>query len=320
MDVTAAPHLPTGGFGFRSRIRANLPHMSGAMTKIAQLLLENPALPLELSITELAGRAGTSAATVTRFCRLIGYEGYVPLRVGAAADVGRSSAQEAAEHDVRRAFDPADSPHEVIRTLLAAHVAALQSTADLIDTTLVERVAAAVATSDHVDIYGIGGSASMGSELQLRLYGIGVNAHAWSEAHLGLTSAALLRGSTVAIGISNTGRTKETIDMLSLAKSSGALAVAVTGDPNSPLAAVADMHITGYAPGEYLQPDDLSARYAKLFVLDLLYLMVARQDFEQTTGMLAASSAAIASHRRAPRAGSRLRRPDLTSTKGTTTG
>jgi len=319
MDVTA-PTVPAGGFGFRSRIRANLPHMSGAMTKIAQLLLEDPALPLELSITELAGRAGTSAATVTRFCRLIGYEGYVPLRVGAAADVGRSSAQGASDHDVRRAFDPADSPEDVIGTLLRAHVAALRSTADLVDTATLEQVAAAVAGSDQVDIYGIGGSASMGAELQLRLYGIGVNAHAWSEVHVGLTSAALLRGSTVAIGISNSGRTKETIDMLSLAKSSGSLAVAVTSDPSSPLAAVADVHITGYAPGEYLQPDDLSSRYAKLFVLDLLYLMVARQDFQRTTTMLAASSAAISSHRRAPRREARGHRPGRAPRKGTTTG
>ncbi|MFE6971898.1 MurR/RpiR family transcriptional regulator [Isoptericola sp. NPDC057653] len=317
MDVTAL-HLPAGGSGFRSRIRASLPHLSASMTKIAQLLLDDPALPLELSSTELARRAGTSAATVTRFCRLIGYEGYVPLRVGAAADVARSSTHEAAEPDVRRALDPADSPADVIRTLLGAHVAALQSTADLVDTALVERVAAAVAASDQLDIYGIGGSATMARELQLRLYGIGVNAHAWGEVHLGLTSAALLRGSTVAIGISHSGRTKETIDMLSLAKSSGALAAAVTSDPHSPLAAVADVHITGYAPGEYLQPDDLSARYARLFVLDLLYLMVARQDFRRTTTMLAASTAAIASHRRAPRTTSR--RPDPSPSKGTTTG
>ena len=59
--------------------------MSKAMTKLATLLLDEPLAPLELSITELAEQAGTSAATVTRFCRLIGYSGYVQFRVGVAS-------------------------------------------------------------------------------------------------------------------------------------------------------------------------------------------------------------------------------------------
>ena len=77
----------------------------------------------------------------------------------------------------------------------------------------------------------------MAAELQARLYRIGINAHAWSEVHVGLTSAALLGDASVAIAISNTGRTEETIEMLALAKSSGAYAVAVTSDPASPMAA-----------------------------------------------------------------------------------
>jgi DNA-binding MurR/RpiR family transcriptional regulator len=302
MASTAAPSKHTAGaFGVSSRIQAELPRMSAAMAKIGTLLLQNPAAPLELSITELAERAGTSPATVTRFCRMIGYAGYVPLRVGAAADLGRSSAHETWQADIGRAFDPADAPHEVLHTLVRVHSAALESTAAQLDPPAVAEVAAAIAASEHVDIYGIAGSAEMASELQARLYRIGIHAHVWSEVHLGLTSAALQGESTVAIGISNTGRTGETIEMLSLAKSTGALAVAVTSNPESPLASVADVHITTYAPDEYLQPDDLSAKHAQLLVLDLLYLLVAQRDFARTTTMLAASAAAVAPHRRPPR-------------------
>ena len=56
--------------------------MSAAMDKIAGLLLEHPTAPLNLSITELAEQARTSAATVTRFCRAIGYARSGALRVG----------------------------------------------------------------------------------------------------------------------------------------------------------------------------------------------------------------------------------------------
>src|SRR6476661_3270242 len=295
------------GYGASSRIRTALPQLPQGMSKVGTLLLEDPSLPLRLSITELAERAGTSPATVTRFCRAIDYTGYPALRVGAAAEQGRLSADETWEADIGRAFHPGDTATEMMRTLVNAHTVALTSTSERLDPALVGRVADAVAQSTHVDIYGIGGSAVMAAELQARLYRIGINAHAWSEVHAGLASAALLGDASVAVAFSNTGRTEETIEMLELAKSSGAYSVAVTNDPNSPLAQVADAHLTSYAPGEYLQPDDLSAKHAQLFVIDLLYLLAAQRDFSRTTSLLAASAAAVAPHRRPLRPATRPR-------------
>ncbi|MEP9384053.1 MurR/RpiR family transcriptional regulator [Nocardioides sp. KR10-350] len=323
MDVTTAAQAAhtLEGFGASSRIRAALPRMSDAMAKIGTLLIEDPSLPLRLSITELAQAAGTSPATVTRFCRAIGYAGYPTLRVGAAAEQGRASGDETWKADIGREFHPGDSPTDVVRTLVNAHSVALASTADAIDPDLIARVAAAVASSGHVDIYGIGGSAGMAVELQARLYRIGINAHAWSEVHVALTSAALLGETAVAIAFSNTGRTEETIEMLTLAKSSGAFSVAVTSDPTSPLAEVADAHLAAVAPGAYLQPDDLSAKHAQLFVIDLLYLLVAQQDFSRTTSLLAASAAAVSPHRRRQRGAARAGRAPIktptTPSKGT---
>src|ERR1700712_207275 len=82
-DGPAAPALE--GYGASSRIHAALPEMPGGMAKVGTLLLQDPALPLRLSITQLAERAGTSAATITRFCRAIGYTGSLAPRLGAGA-------------------------------------------------------------------------------------------------------------------------------------------------------------------------------------------------------------------------------------------
>ena len=71
------------------RIRAILPDMPSAVARVADYLLREPQAPLTLSIGDLAERAATSAATVTRFCRMIGYSGYVEMRVGIATEVGR---------------------------------------------------------------------------------------------------------------------------------------------------------------------------------------------------------------------------------------
>ena len=299
-DQGTAPAVVTGP-GVGMRIQSRLPQMSQAMAKIATLLLETPDAPLHLSITELAESAGTSPATVTRFCRTIGFSGYVPLRVAVASDVGRERARETWSEDIGRAFGPDDPPTEVLSTLLSAHTRSLHETAELIDLTRVERIAQRIATCRHVDMYGIGGSATMAQEMQSRLYRIGINAHFWPEVHSGLTSAALQDEHSVAIGISNTGRTEETIQMLACAKSTGALTVAVTNSPETPLAQLADEHIVTLAHEQFLQPDDLSAKHSQLFVLDLLYLLIAQRNFGRTTTTLAASAVAVSPHRRSGR-------------------
>lgn len=288
-------------FSVLNRIETYQSQMPTTMAKIATVLIDDPKAPLTLSITELAERAGVSAASVTRFCRMIGYGGYSQLRVGIAEDVGRGGAKAAWIGEIGKSFGPDDPPDDIRAALLNTHVSSLQITASLLDMNAAIRVADRIVKARQLDVYGVGGSALTAMETEARLYRIGVNVHTWAEVHNGLTSAAILDESCVAIGISNTGRTEETIQMLTVAKASGAYTVAITGNPDSPLARVAHDVLVAASPNAYLQPADLSARHCQLFVVDLLYLLVAQSDFDRTTRLLAASGAAVAPRRRPPR-------------------
>ena len=285
-------------FSVLDRIATYQSQMPATIAKIAAVLVDDPKAPLTSSITELAERAGTSAASVTRFCRLIGYAGFSELRVGIAEDVGRGGAKAAWFADIGRSFGPDDPPAEILNTLLNTHVVSLQTTAGLVDVATAVRVARAIVRSRHLDVYGVGGSGLTALETEARLYRIGIGVHAWSEIHDGLTSAAILDPDCVAIGISNTGRTEETIQMLTVAREAGAHTVAITANPDSPLARVADDVLVAASPHGYLQPADLSARHCQLLVVDLLYLLIAQLDFDRTTRLLAASGAAVAPRRR----------------------
>ncbi|WP_156760543.1 MurR/RpiR family transcriptional regulator [Microbacterium karelineae] len=280
------------------RIDTTRVDMSAAMVKIADLLGERPAAPVEWTITELAKRADVSPATVTRFCRLLGFPGYIQFRVAVASEVGRGDVSESWTADIGRGFRPEDDPQTIARTLLAAHTQALQATTERIDLESLTRVARAIAECRHLDIYGVGGSGVIADELQMRLYRIGIHGHSWSDVHSGLASAVQQTADSVAIGISNTGRTDETLQMLSQAGSVGALTVALTSEPESPLAREADVTLVTAGPGPYLQPDDLSVKHSQLLVVDLIYLITAQQDFGGIATKLAASAMAVSDHRR----------------------
>ena len=276
------------------RIRALLPDMPSAVARVADFLLREPQAPLTLSINDLAERAETSAATVTRFCRMIGYSGYVELRVGLATDLGRSATadpmMDSWATEIGRGFGPDDTPEELLRMLISSHIRSLRQATSAIDLSVMTEVSRRIARSDHVDIYGVGGSAMLAEELQGRLYRIGIKAYAWAEVHTGLTSAAIQDAGTVAIGISTTGRTEETLQMLAEAGRAGACTVTITNNPASPLAELADLAIVTSVYEQFLQPDDLSAKHGQLLVLDLLYLLVAQQSFDRSSDKLAASA------------------------------
>jgi DNA-binding MurR/RpiR family transcriptional regulator len=281
----------------QNRIRARWADLPAATLRVAQVVLDDPRLVLDLPINELAERAGTSPATVTRFCRQIGYSGYVALRMSVATDVGRTSALPSRVADIGRAFGPDDAAEDVRSTLLAGAMRSMQQTAEALDLDALGQLAEAIVASRHVDLYGVGSSALAADALATRLYRIGVFCNIWSEVHAGLTSAVVQGEDCVAIGYSHTGRTAETIQMLTEAGAHGALTVAVTNDATSPLADVAEIVIQTAAFEQFLQPDDLAAYYSQVFVSDLLYVLTAQVDFDRTSEHLAASALAVSPHR-----------------------
>lgn len=279
------------------RLRAALPGFTGALRRVAEQVLADPSGAARATIVELANRSGTSPATVTRFCRAVGYAGYSDLRLGIAMETARASALAGWEIDIGREVLPTDSLERVRGLIVAANVRAIQDTTSQLDLAAVDRTATAIVAARRVDVYGIGGSAFVAAELQLCLHRIGVPIWSWTEVHNGLSSAALLGPTDVALAVSHSGQTAETIEMLAEAAGHGATTVAVTNFADSPLAEVADVVLTTEAYETTFRPHALAARHSQLLVLDLVYVVVAQRTYERTSKALALTASAVDSHR-----------------------
>jgi DNA-binding MurR/RpiR family transcriptional regulator len=282
--------------GVLVRVRSRLPEFTGALQRVAEQVLTDPAGAARATIVELAERSGTSPATVTRFCRALGFEGYADLRLGIASETGRAARQAGWSVDIGREIQPDDSLERVLHQIMAADSRALGETSSLLDLKAVARAADAIAGSTRVDIYGISGSALVGAEMQLCLHRIGLAAWSWTDVHNGLASAALLRAGDVALGVSHSGQTRETIEMLAEAGSSGATTIALTSFPRSPLAEVADIVLVHAMQATTFRPDALSGRHPQLVVLDLLYIAVAQRTHDRSHAAFQATARAVAGH------------------------
>lgn len=281
-----------------ARIRSGQPHFTGALRRVAEQVIADPDGVARATIVELAERSGTSPATVTRFCRAMGFDGYADLRLGIAAETGRARAA-GWTVDIGREIQPTDPLDRVLDQIMAADTRAMHDTASLLDLTEVERAAAAIAAAQRVNIFGASGSALVGEEMTFSLHRIGVAVWAWNDVHEGLASAALLRTGDVALGISHSGQTRETIETLAEAGSHGATTVALTGFPRSPLAELADIVLLTASHATTFRPDALSARHPQLVVLDLLYIAVAQRTHDRAHAAFRRTAQAVDGHKAA---------------------
>lgn len=289
--------------GVLARVRAGVGDLTGALRRVAEHVLSDPEAVTRATIVELAEGSGTSPATITRFCRAMGFEGYADLRLGIAAESGRARLAGWAV-DIGREIQPGDPLRRVLEQIIAADTRAMHDTAALLDLAEVERAAAAIAAAGRVNIFGASGSALVGEEMQFMLHRIGVTAWAWNDVHEGLASAALLGAGDVALGVSHGGRTRETIEMLAEAGSRGATTVAVTGFARSPLAELAEIVLLTASGATTFRPDALSARHPQLVVLDLLYIAVAQRTHNRAHAALRRTAQAVEGHKAAKAASS----------------
>ncbi|NIH78102.1 DNA-binding MurR/RpiR family transcriptional regulator [Amycolatopsis viridis] len=259
------------------------------------MVLEDPSAVARRSITEVALAANTSETTVTRFCKAVGVGGYPQLRIALAADTARSEARSSRNIGGEIAVD--DDLAAVVGKVSFADARAVEETADQLDIVTLQHVIDLLANAGRTDVYGVGASAFVAADLQQKLHRIGRVCFAWSDTHIMLTSAAVLGAGDVAIGVSHTGATTDTVEALRVAREHGATTVALTNFPRSPITEVADHVLTTAARETTFRSGATASRIAQLTVIDCLFIGVAQRHMESASAALEATRDAVGGHR-----------------------
>jgi DNA-binding MurR/RpiR family transcriptional regulator len=275
------------------RLRGIRPSLSPAEDRVAEQVLANPRAAAALTISELAAAAATSETTVLRFCRRLGLRGYPQLRLRLAEEGAQPrSGTTAQDTDI----SAKDTIADIVAKVAFADASAVEETAQQLDHDNLAAAAKAIGSAKRVDIYGIAASAIVGLDLQQKLHRIGVVSFAWNDPHLALTSATLLSKGDVAIAISHSGTTSETIEALEAAQARGATTVAITNFPVSQLASRADLVLATAARETSLRSGATSSRIAALTVVDCLYLAVAQRNLARARKAVQETRQAVQGH------------------------
>jgi RpiR family carbohydrate utilization transcriptional regulator len=249
-----------------SQIRDSYGELRPAERRVADVVLADVTFSVDASNADIARRAGVSEPTVTRFCRAIGCDGVrdFKLKLAQSVVVGRLYLAPLPP------AQPGEDGSPLWNVVFGEARKALSEVERSIDPGDILLAAELVAGARQVLVFGLGGSSTaLAQETQNRLFRYGVVVSAHSDPYVMKMTASTLKPSDLVIAISGTGRTREVVEAVALAKHYRAKAIDVTA-PDTDLAALADVALTVDVP-EF--PDPLkptASRYAFLAIIDLL--------------------------------------------------
>jgi RpiR family carbohydrate utilization transcriptional regulator len=261
----------TGPIDLVSRIQRIEADLTPAERRVAETVAADYDATTRMTIGDLAGRAGVSQPSVTRFCRSVGCPSFGEFKVRLATTLTVAAAYLRTD----RVFD--DDAGQMAHLVMIRAANAIRNCLDQLDTAALSRAITVIASCPRLDIYGQGGgSASIAEDAKLRFFRLGLPVCAYVDGHQQCMSAATLRPRDVALAISNSGNSKAVVGAIEIARSFGATTIALTR-PDTPLASVAEVVITVVTAEDANVLIPTASRYAHLAVIDTIATGVASQ-------------------------------------------
>ena len=250
--------------------------LTSAERRVADYVIGHRQKTQFMSISDLSEEAGVAEATISRFCKRLGYKGYSAFKLAVANSTAARGSADLLAGEVL----PDDSIQDMCQKIYAADLDAMAQTLELIHPEAVTAAADLVLSAGRVLCMGQGGSMILAMECAHLFSTALPNFSAIWDSHLqAIASAQLVRGDVV-IYFSYSGSTEELLTNLRVIRDRGGKTILITHFPKSPGAAYADVVLQCGSQESPLQLGSVAARVAQLFLVDVLFNEVCRRDME----------------------------------------
>jgi len=272
---------------FESKIKKFYAVLLPSEKKAADYVLLHTHDVSSMSLAQLSTEAGVSEPTIIRFVRKIGCDGFSVFKMGLMKDWGREITSEKPHKLlVDLHIKETDKIEDIPSKIIGLTVKALEDTLKIINTDEYIRSVAMISTSNIIDIYGVGNSGSIAGDFMNKLIRIGLNCRQYSDSHLQQICAGHLTGQDLAIAISHSGSTIDTVKALEIARKSGAKTMAITNYKGRNISRYADVTLYTGDVETMFYSETMASRISQLAIVDMLYMGVLLSNYDLYTKRL----------------------------------
>ena len=256
-------------------------NMHRAERRVANFVSTSPSKVLQMSMAKLSETCSVSDPTVMRFCRRFGFESYQELKLHLVQSLV-PSAPFAYEQII-----PDDSIDNIVRKTCRNSLNAIQRLEEDLKPEKVAEAAQLLQAAIWVGIYATGISVVNALDAEHKFQRLGMRCQALLGGKRQEMHAEGARSGEVALIFSQSGHTRQMVDMAIAARKAGAKVVSIAAD-DSPLAKVSDVLIAvkPYEHTELMTP--LASRLNHHLVTNMLVAAIAIASGSQFPDQLTA--------------------------------
>ncbi|MEY8354956.1 MurR/RpiR family transcriptional regulator [Lachnospiraceae bacterium 54-53] len=249
---------------------------------LAQYILNHVDDVVHMTAREVGQAAYTSASSVLRLCRKVGFNSFSEFKLKLAAEYNDEYMKKNVDANVP--FKKEDTTKEIVDNMVRIYTQSVHSARDAINYNELEKIVKVIEKRKNIDIYGQGSSLLSASSFSNKMLRIGYTvqsvADLSSQFYLSLNSDE----THCAIIISHSGATREGIHVARLLKKRRIPIIAITSKRDSELAKIADyIMCTETGEKDFLieKMELFQSQIAVYYLLDCLYTVIYSKHYEQ---------------------------------------
>ena len=242
---------------------------------VADYLVQHAEDAQYLSISSLANACGVAEATIFRFCRSLGFDGYNEMKIALAKATATAM-------PVALKLEPGVDTQTLVTHAYNTAVEALNGTRSVLDPDAIDHAATLLQRARQVYCLGQGGSQVLAEDIWARFSMISTKFRTAGDSHMQVMAASLMTEEDVVLFVSYSGATRDMIETLRTAKAAGAKIILITHYEDSPGAKLADIVLLCGAQENPLDSGSIPIKVAVLYVAEVLLLRYMRDDQQQT--------------------------------------
>ncbi|SEO45468.1 MurR/RpiR family transcriptional regulator [Actinacidiphila rubida] len=283
-------HAPTGG-QVATRLRAATGAMRDSERRVVDVILGQPDVVADASVSEVAALARTATSTVVRACQTAGFSGFHELKLSLLTDLARRRPDPAGQ---TRELGAGSTPEEALRLVFRLSAETLDTAAATIDAPAFAELVARLAAARRVLVVGLGTSMSPAQDAAYRLQLLGLIVSAPTDSHGLEIQARQLDASDVCLLISHSGATRDSLQAAQVAKQAGAYVAVISSFARSPLTEVADAVLVAGGPKQGFRLEAMTSRLCHIALVDAIFVALALADPDRFSPFLDLASVVTA--------------------------
>ena len=260
------------------RIQQYAPGASEAEKGVIDFIKRSPESAAGMNIHELASCSFSSASTIVRLCRKLGFEGYRDLQSSLVYELAIRK-QTSIENEQR--IDKSGELSEIISSITYRNMSSLEDTLKLLEGDSVKRAVDIIERCDTVYLFGLGASQIVAQDAWLKFLRVDKPCACTNDIHSQMLFARNAGRNDAAIIISYSGVTEEILACAEELKANNVPIIAITRFESSPLAQMATCCLYVVAREEIFRSGAMSSRIAQLNIIDILYTAYINRSFDE---------------------------------------